>query len=88
MEKEHKFVCVGKYPIRTKCSPFLTFVLYPRKQVNYKASSTAKNYALLLLPKYPIDAGKFLLQQQDKLHKKTEIYCSQKQLLSGLLKKP
>ena len=32
----------GKYLICIKCSPFLTFVLYPTKQVNYKVSSTAK----------------------------------------------
>ena len=30
-----------------KCPPFLTFVLSPTKQVKYKVSSTAKNYALL-----------------------------------------
>ena len=47
-EKDHKLVCVWKYPICIKCPPFLTFVLYPTKQVNYKVSSTAKNYALLL----------------------------------------
>ena len=28
---------------------FLTFVLYPTKQVNYKVSLTAKNYALLFI---------------------------------------
>ena len=42
LEKDHKLVCVGKYPICIKCPPFLTFVLYPTKQVNYKVSSTAK----------------------------------------------
>ena len=61
-EKDHKLVCVGKYPICIKCPPFLTFVLYPTKQVNYKVSSTAKNYTLLLSPNNPTEAGKFLLQ--------------------------
>ena len=46
LEKGHKLVCVGKYPICIKCPPFLTFVLYPTKQVNYKVSSTAKSYTL------------------------------------------
>ena len=45
-----------------KCPPFLTFVLYHEKQVNYKVSSTAKNYTLLLSPNNPTEAGKFLLQ--------------------------
>ena len=37
MEKDHKLLCVGKYPICIKCPPFLTFFLiYPTKQVNYK----------------------------------------------------
>ena len=36
LEKDHKLVCVGKYPICIKCPTFLTFVLYPKKQVNYK----------------------------------------------------
>ena len=71
LEKEHRLVCVRKYPICIKCPPFLTFVLYPTKQVNYKVSSTAKNYTLLLSPNNPTEAGKFLLQWQDKLHKKT-----------------
>ena len=62
LEKEHKLVCVRKYPICIKCPPFLTFVLYPTKQVNYKVSSTAKNYTLLLSPNNPTEAGKFLLQ--------------------------
>ena len=62
LEKDHKLVCVGKYPIYINCSPFLTFVLYPTKQVNYKVSSTAKNYTLLLSPNNPTEAGKFLLQ--------------------------
>ena len=48
LEKDHKLVCVGKYPIYINCSPFLTFVLYPTKQVNYKVSSTTKNDTLLL----------------------------------------
>ena len=42
VEKDQKLVCIGKYPICVKCPPFLTFVLYPKKQVNYKVSSTAK----------------------------------------------
>ena len=62
MEKDHKLVCVGKYPICIKCPPFVTFVLYPTKQVNYKVSSTAKNNALLLSPNNPTKAGKFILQ--------------------------
>ena len=33
MGKDHKLVCVGKYPIWTECPPFLTFVLYSTKQV-------------------------------------------------------
>ena len=38
MEKDHKLLCVGKYPICIKCPPFLTFffLIYPTKQVNYK----------------------------------------------------
>ena len=60
LEKDHKLVCVGKYPICTKCPPFLTFVLYPTKQVNYKVTSTAKNYALLLSLTNPTEVGKFL----------------------------
>ena len=36
MEKDQKLLCVGKYPICIKCPPFLTFFLYPTKQVNYK----------------------------------------------------
>ena len=36
MEKGQKLLCVGKYPICIKCPPFLTFFLYPTKQVNYK----------------------------------------------------
>ena len=35
-------VCVGKCSICIRCPPFLTFVLYPTKQVNYKVSSTGK----------------------------------------------
>ena len=62
LEKEHRLVCVGKYPICIKCPPFLTFVLYPTKQVNYKVSSIPKHYALLLSPNNPTVAGKFLLQ--------------------------
>ena len=62
LEKEHKLVCVGKYPICIRCPPFLTFVLYPTKQVNYKVSSTAKNYTLLLSPNNPTEKGQFLLQ--------------------------
>ena len=62
VEKDHKLLCFGKYPICLKCPLFLTFVLYPTKQVNCKVRSTAKNYALLLLPNNPTEAGKFLLQ--------------------------
>jgi len=62
VEEDQKLVCVGKYPIFMKWRPFLTFVLYPIKQVNYKVSSTAKNYALLLSPNNPTEAEKFLLQ--------------------------
>ena len=50
-------ICVGKYPICIKCPPFLTFDLYSTKRVNYKVSSTAKNYAFLLSPNNPTDAG-------------------------------
>ena len=46
LEKDHKLVCVGKYPICIKSPPFLTFVLYPTKQVNCKVSLTAKNHIL------------------------------------------
>ena len=62
LEKDHRLVCVGKYPICIKCPPFLTFVLHPTKQVNYKVSSTAKSYTLLLSPKNQTEVGKFLLQ--------------------------
>ena len=62
LEKEHRLVCVGKHAICMKRPPFLTFVLYPTKQVNYKVSSTAKNYTLLLSPNNPTEAGKCLLQ--------------------------
>ena len=48
LEKDHKLVCVEKYPICIKCPQFLTFV-YPL-QNNYKVSSIAKNYALLFSP--------------------------------------
>ena len=44
VEKDQKLVCIGEYPICIKCPPFLTFVLYPKKQVNYKVSSTAKKW--------------------------------------------
>ena len=37
------------------------FNVYPTKQVNYKVSSTAKNYTLLLSPNNPTEAGKLLL---------------------------
>ena len=60
LEEDHKFVCVGKYPIRIKCPPLLTFV-YPL-QNNYKASSIAKGYALLLSPNNPTEAEKLLVQ--------------------------
>ena len=42
--KRPQMVCLGKYPICIKCPPFLTFVLHPTKQVNYKVSSTAKKW--------------------------------------------
>ena len=58
VEKDHKLVCVGKYSICLKCPPFVTFILYRTKQVNYKVSSAAKNYALLLSPSNPTEAGK------------------------------
>ena len=58
MEKDHKLVCVGKYSICLKCPSFITFILYRTKQVNYKVSSAAKNYALLLSPSNPTEAGK------------------------------
>ena len=47
--KDHKLVCVGKYPICIKCPPFLTFVLRPTKQVNYKVSSTAKKWYIFVI---------------------------------------
>ena len=40
MEKDHKLVRVGKYPICIKCPPFLTFVLYPTKQVKQEKNSS------------------------------------------------
>ena len=57
-----------------KCPPFLTFVLYPTKQVNYKVGLKEKNYALLLSPNNPTGSRKIYLTPQ-------------KQLLPGLLKK-
>ena len=84
MEKDHKLVCVGKCPICIKCPPFLTFVLYPTKQV----SSTAKNYVLLLSLNNPTEAGKFLMLLPIQITQEDISYYSQKQLLPGLLKKP
>ena len=37
-------LCRKKSNLYIKCPLFWTFVLYPTKQVNYKVSSTAKNY--------------------------------------------
>ena len=62
LEKDHKLVCVGKYPICIKCPPFFNVCLSFTKQVNYKVSSQAKSYALLLSLNNPTEAGKLLLQ--------------------------
>ena len=86
LERYQKFVFVGKYPICIVSSVYNVFLSFT-KQVSYKLSSIGKSYALLLSPNNLTEAGKFLLQQQDKLHKKTYIYYSQTQLLPGLLKK-
>ena len=51
MEKDHKLVCDGKYPICIECPSFLMFA-YPLQD---KLSSTAKNYALLLSPNDPTE---------------------------------
>ena len=62
LEKDHKLVCAGKNPIRIKCPPFFNVCLSFTKQVNYKVSSQAKSYALLLSLNNPTEAGKLLLQ--------------------------
>ena len=86
LERYQEFVFVGKYPICIVSSVYNVFLSFT-KQVSYKLSSIGKNYAFLLSPNNLTEAGKFLLQQQDKLHKKTYIYYSQTQLLPGLLKR-
>ena len=45
-----------------KVSSVFNVCFISTKQVNYKVSSTAKNYTLLLSPNNPTEAGKFLLQ--------------------------
>ena len=61
LEKDYKLVCARKYPICIKLSSVFNISLSFTKQVNYKVSSIAKNYALLLSPNNPTKAGKFLL---------------------------
>ena len=50
LEKDHKLVCVGKYPICIKFPPLLTFV-YPLQN----KLILVKNYALLLSPNNPTE---------------------------------
>ena len=50
------------------CPPFLTLV-YPLQNKLIRT----KNYAPLLSPKNPTEAGKFLLQKQDELCKNRDI---------------
>ena len=56
LEKDHKLVC-RKISNLYKVSSFNVCLSFT-KQVNYKVSSIAKNYALLLSPNNPTEAEK------------------------------
>ena len=79
-KKDCKLVCVEKYPTCIKCPPFLTFVLYPTKQVNYKVRSTAKNYALFVRCKSTCKVP-FIWTKQTNPYNKGYIYVGQDQAI-------